>query len=258
MAGNATVRAPASEATSSERRCADARRSSSPSLPPCQTGPTAWITMLAGKSPAVVALASPGSQPPSRLDSSRIAGPPVRWIAPSTPPPPSREVLAALTIASTETFVMSPCLSSMRSVMPPTVLPRDRGDPLELVDHLVERRPRVDLAGGAASEQRLDDGRVVGDQLAIRVGLAVVVAFARGHPLEDHIRRRAQQDDGVEPRIELPLVRDAAGDEQRPVVVLVEERADPVHTVIRYGRRESNPHGRTPRFLRSAARGRFA
>ena len=34
-------------------------------------------------------LPSPGSQPPRPRHSSRIAGPPARWIAPSTPPPPS-------------------------------------------------------------------------------------------------------------------------------------------------------------------------
>jgi hypothetical protein len=31
--------------------------------------------------------------------SARIAGPPTRWIAPSTPPPPSNDEFAALTIA---------------------------------------------------------------------------------------------------------------------------------------------------------------
>ena len=46
---------------------------------------------------------------------SRIAGPPARWIAPSTPPPPSSELLAALTIASTACAVMSPCTSRIRS-----------------------------------------------------------------------------------------------------------------------------------------------
>src|SRR6516165_8940163 len=37
-----------------------------------------------------------------------MAGPPRRWIAPSTPPPPSRDELAALTTASTRCAVMSP------------------------------------------------------------------------------------------------------------------------------------------------------
>jgi hypothetical protein len=38
------------------------------------------------------------------------AGPAASWIAPSTPPPPSKERLAALTITSTFSLVMSPCL----------------------------------------------------------------------------------------------------------------------------------------------------
>src|SRR5690606_17803546 len=43
-----------------------------------------------------------------RLHSSRMAGPPRRWIAPSTPPPPSSVEFAALTTASTACSVMSP------------------------------------------------------------------------------------------------------------------------------------------------------
>jgi hypothetical protein len=37
-----------------------------------------------------------------------IAGPPVRWIAPSTPPPPRSPSFAALTMASAGIRVMSP------------------------------------------------------------------------------------------------------------------------------------------------------
>ncbi len=47
--------------------------------------------------------------------SANNSGPAARWIAPSTPPPPSREVLAAFTIASTASVVMSSCRISMRS-----------------------------------------------------------------------------------------------------------------------------------------------
>src|SRR5918911_4740531 len=43
------------------------------------------------------------------------SGPAARWIAPSTPPPPSSEVLAALTIASTSWRVMSPRTMLSRS-----------------------------------------------------------------------------------------------------------------------------------------------
>ena len=40
------------------------------------------------------------------------AGPPARWIAPSTPPPPANRLFAALTRASTCWRVMSSWLSS--------------------------------------------------------------------------------------------------------------------------------------------------
>src|SRR5690348_7095043 len=80
------------------------------------------MTQRAGRWPAVVATACPTGRPrPYRLarnarHSSRIAGPPLRWIAPSTPPPPSSDELAALTIASTRSAVMSPVTSSIRTI----------------------------------------------------------------------------------------------------------------------------------------------
>src|SRR3954471_6604813 len=67
------------------------------------------MTCRAGSRPAPVAFASPVAQPPSSRHSSRIAGPAARWIAPSTPPPPSSDELAAFTIASTVCSVRSPC-----------------------------------------------------------------------------------------------------------------------------------------------------
>jgi len=65
------------------------------------------MTNLQGKSPAPVILASPVSQPLSVWHSASKEGPAAEWMAPSTPPPPSREVLAALTMASTARVVMS-------------------------------------------------------------------------------------------------------------------------------------------------------
>src|SRR2546421_6460385 len=43
------------------------------------------------------------------------SGPAARWIAPSTPPPPERALLAAFTITSTASFVMSPSTTDRRS-----------------------------------------------------------------------------------------------------------------------------------------------
>src|SRR5207245_6615497 len=64
--------------------------------------------------PAPVILASPVGQPPSGRHSSSSSGPPARWIAPSTPPPPMRLELAALTMASTGSRVISPTLMRIR------------------------------------------------------------------------------------------------------------------------------------------------
>src|SRR6185295_14021998 len=52
--------------------------------------------------------------------SSRIPGPPARWMAPSTPPPPRSPGLAALTMASASSRVMSPWTRT--SLVPPTVI----------------------------------------------------------------------------------------------------------------------------------------
>ena len=49
----------------------------------------------------------PALQPPSARHSSASCGPAARWMQPSTPPPPSSDSLAAFTMASTGTFVIS-------------------------------------------------------------------------------------------------------------------------------------------------------
>src|SRR5439155_19226120 len=63
-----------------------------------------------------VILASPVGQPPSPRHSARTPGPAARWMAPSTPPPPSSELLAALTMASTSWTVMSPWTTSIIAI----------------------------------------------------------------------------------------------------------------------------------------------
>src|SRR5690349_7913053 len=87
------------------------------------------MTQRAGRLPAVVATACPAGRPPpywparNSRQAARIAGPPLRWIAPSTPPPPSSDELAALTIASTRCAVMSP--STRFTLMSLILLPED-------------------------------------------------------------------------------------------------------------------------------------
>lgn len=56
-----------------------------------------------------VILASPVLQPCNNRQAWTNSGPAARWIAPSTPPPPSNDELAAFTIASTFSVVMSAC-----------------------------------------------------------------------------------------------------------------------------------------------------
>ena len=104
------------------RASADGTRPAAPALRarrPARQGRRCARRARAGSRPAAVAFASPVRHPPSRRHSSRMAGPPARWMAPSTPPPPSSDSLAAFTIASTTCSVMSPRTISM----PPAIAP---------------------------------------------------------------------------------------------------------------------------------------
>src|SRR3954464_11161507 len=108
------------------------------------------MTWRAGSRPAVVTFASPVSQPPSNRHCSRISGPPARWIAPSTPPPPSRLELAALTIASTACSLISPRTASITNEKLAVGIQQARGALAaqaheRLGDHRVELRARPSL-----------------------------------------------------------------------------------------------------------------
>src|SRR5436305_14332721 len=72
------------------------------------------MTWRAGRLYAAAIRASTVGRPPTLRHSSRSFGPAARWIAPSTPPPPSRLELAAFTMASTFCSVTSPMVISMR------------------------------------------------------------------------------------------------------------------------------------------------
>src|SRR5215475_1600851 len=74
-----------------------------------------------------------------------ISGPPARWTAPSTPPPPASELLAALTMASTSRVVMS----ALRSVIRPRPKARPSG-PWGVCTGLA---PRVSATVAAAEPQ---------------------------------------------------------------------------------------------------------
>src|SRR5439155_11426670 len=84
-----------------------------------------------------VILASPVLQPWSRRHSSTRPGPAARWMAPSTPPPPSNDELAALTMASTSSAVMSPCQTLARMLL------RHKHPGVALHGHRLGRRERI-------------------------------------------------------------------------------------------------------------------
>src|SRR5437762_13651981 len=91
------------------------------------------MTHFAWSFPPVVATACPVGRPSGwgsrrmARHSSRMAGPPVRWIAPSTPPPPSSVEFAAFTTASASCSVISP---RARTILGPVM--RARLTPLGL------------------------------------------------------------------------------------------------------------------------------
>src|SRR5512135_2991657 len=76
-------------------------------------GPTAWITNFALRFPPPVITADPVGHPLYFVFNSDMReGPPVLWMAPSTPPPPANAELAALPMATVSCRVISPCTIS--------------------------------------------------------------------------------------------------------------------------------------------------
>lgn len=113
MAGKDMDSNPNSSAT--RRHPVTAASSLASSSPSPQTGPTAWMTYRQGSLPPVVQAGLPWLTSPcfptQAFDSAWISGPPPREIAPATPAPWIRASLAALTIASLVSAVISPCTS---------------------------------------------------------------------------------------------------------------------------------------------------
>src|SRR5579864_31136 len=117
-----------------------------------------------------------------------ISGPPARWTAPSTPPPPASDWLAALTIASTANVVMS----ARRSVSRPA--PTRRSCCSSGIGALEPETGVVSAEAERRAEREIDRrfaplvGHVV--QVALRIGLVQVdrgwrVLVVNGHNGDD-------------------------------------------------------------------------
>ncbi len=151
------VRSRCCRARRKHRAYAEASSSASPRDPPRQTGPTAWMIFFAARFPAPVTTAPPVGHPPISRHSRMTEGPAARWMAPSTPPPPRRPLLAAFTTASVSCRVMSPTTIVIRrpplgeapgftTVTSPILAPKTRRadlpEPLRHVAHEVADPPR--------------------------------------------------------------------------------------------------------------------
>ena len=112
-AGNAIVFSPFCAAM--RRECAVELRNACAEVRPPSSMLAAWITWRAFKFPPDVIAAPPTGIVPISSHSAWICGPPLRRIAPATPPPSCRSLFAALTIASVSISVRSPCRISIRS-----------------------------------------------------------------------------------------------------------------------------------------------
>ncbi|MEU3621798.1 hypothetical protein BS329_02090 [Amycolatopsis coloradensis] len=80
---------------------------------------------------------------------------------------------------------------------------------------------RVDDDGGGLAQQRFDLFGVRDDAVVFFRGFAEGVGVAGREAFEEDVDRGAEQDDVVEPRIEVLLVPDGSGDEERLSGVLV-------------------------------------
>src|SRR5262252_4170665 len=176
--------------------------------------------------------ASPVGQPPRRRHSSTSSGPAARWMAPSTPPPPRSEVLAAFTMACTESVVMSAWMARSRvgmlgrgsarlgqSLSAPFAHPsrgRDVGvHPEEIrlvVDGLELAQARVVLAEGGADLLRpIVGGEVIDVGAALQVRLHAVPDAP--YPLDVASRSRAilPLPDGIEVPLRPPSRESGGG-----------------------------------------------
>src|SRR5271157_139564 len=106
-----------------------------------------------------------------------MAGPPARWMAPSTPPPPASAELAALTMAPAATRVMSP---SFRTILRPVGLIQS----ISIYYNLLMTRREMLAAGavcasGLWAKGRIDKSHISG--ITDEIGLTTDESIAFAH-----------------------------------------------------------------------------
>src|SRR5450830_890189 len=154
------------------------------------------MTNLAGSWPPGVMTASPVGRPEGktvRLSSwhaERMVGPPARWMAPSTPPPPKREPFAAFTMASTFWRVISP---EMARTVPSRKLCIENARAFGCA-----RAGRLQRASARERqrEREVEEGR----EVSLRRDDALLVAFGtarRGIDAGDRPRGHERERDGM-------------------------------------------------------------
>ena len=140
-----------------------------------KTGPTVWITRAASSLPAVVATAAwPVRRPLAVARGTELAAllrqdrPPRRWMAPSTPPPPSREEFAAfvlhalpgdVALGTNSIVVMTGAGTALAALCPHAVHTRARRSGRGADEH---RRVRgaVREQGQLGTQHQLEAGRM--------------------------------------------------------------------------------------------------
>src|SRR3954465_5951863 len=142
------------------------------------------MTCFARKRYPSVIFADPVAQPSSVRHSATSSGPAARWIAPSTPPPPRSDVLAALTIASTPSVVMSATMTSSpapRIWRAAKIQPSGRrGDRNALVGkQLLQFAGLEHLADDVAAADELALDVELRNRRPVRIGLDAVAQLGR-------------------------------------------------------------------------------
>src|SRR2546430_1897065 len=102
---------------------------------------------------------------------------------------------------------------------------RDRG---QVGDDLGEQSAGILLMRAALPEERLDPGEVIQDHRSFQWSLPVVVRRSACDPVKDHVSRGAEQDDRVETVVELRLVPHAPFNEERAIIIGVQQPGKPL------------------------------